>query len=534
MPQKNVSVLMKNMAGPLPIIVLLLNMLLRFSLFFSALCNAENSASDLLVRKNGSFEELDLVSFLNLKTTQHDVVFKEAVQLLESMRSSPSCNQIAALKLVTSCQSVREKTCNADPEAYRLLEHTRSLYSARLAICELNGAGTPIPNACLPVTIPPPQKKGIFGFSLKSEIPVNRVDLISSQLLESCLRSLESRPQWWTSYSNNRQNAFVICQAARIENEREELLNLHKSIFESSSKLNQGLQEALQTAIIESSQHKAFIREIENMSARLVHDMKETRSYFKIMIENAFIEVEAGAVSVVNTVTSVLGRVQAGATTLDKNIRNVSTEVNKLQYTLQDLLGEVLVRNEQITAAQQQNALSHNDLALSLRSKLESLLQDDMARLFHNIDAFDSSLEWLSSKFGLLSEQEISISKRLQTLDMSLEEFQSRAERLHNAQLQQSEAIEFQSRLQERLQNSVQISQALLDKAAAATSNLQAMIDEASARYKETPAYRPLFSTYSSWTLFGLLLSLVASHNIKAALAILIISALPFMTTRIL
>ncbi|GAB1202889.1 hypothetical protein APSETT445_001513 [Aspergillus pseudonomiae] len=308
------------------------------------------------------------------------------------MRSSPSCNRIAASRLVTSCQFVREKTHNVDSETYRVLEHTRSLYAARLAICELEGAGAHIPNACLPVTIPPPQKKGIFGFSLRRGIPVNGVDPIPVQLLESCLKSLESRPQWWTSYSNSRQNAFVICQAARIENEKEELLDLHRSVVQGSNKLNQGLQEALRTAAAQSSQHRAFASEIANMNARLVHDMEETRSHFKTMIEKAIYNIEARAVSVVNTITSVLGRAQAGATALDENIQNVSSEVSKLQYTFQDLLNEVLSANEQIALAHQQNAMSHNELAVNLRSKLESLLQDDMAILLHNIEAFDSSL----------------------------------------------------------------------------------------------------------------------------------------------
>ncbi|KAB8270967.1 hypothetical protein BDV30DRAFT_250276 [Aspergillus minisclerotigenes] len=521
---------MKRMAGPHPTIAFPMCMLILFSLFSFVLCSAESSASDLLIRSNSSFEEVDLVSFISSKNTQHDVVFKEAVQLLESMRSSPSCNRIAASRLVKSCQSVRGKTNNIDPETYRVLEHTRALYAARLAICELNGAGTHIPNACLPVTFPPPQKKGIFGFSLKSETPVNGVDPVPVQLLESCLKSLESRPQWWTSYSNSRQNAFVICQAARTENEKEELLNLHRSVVEGSNKLNQGLQEALRTAAAESLHHRAFVSEIANMNARLVHDMEETRSHFKAIIEKAFYGIESRAVSIVNTVTSVLGRVQAGVTNLDKVLVRVPSSTTQLT----NLVDEVLSANEQITIAHQQNAISHSGLALSLRSKLESVLQDDMARLLHNIEAFDSSLEWLFGRFGLLSEREMSISERLQALDTSLKEIQLRAESLHKAQLQQSEAVEFQSRLQEKLQTSVQISQALLDKAAATAANLQAMIDETSARYKDAPALRPLFSTSFSWTFFGLLLSLIASHNVKFALAMLIIGALQFMAVRIL
>jgi predicted transcriptional regulator len=192
------------------------------------------------------------------------------------------------------------------------------VYAVRLAICELNGAGTSIPPSCLPVTFPPPRKKGIFGFPPKSKLPVNTADSISAQVLESCLKSLESRPQWWTSYSNSRQNAFIICQASRIESEKEELLSLHKSVVESSRKLNQGLDEALRTAAAESVQHRAFVREVEALNAKLAQDIDETQSRLKAVFEKVFYNIEAKAVSVANTVASVLGRVQDRTTALDK------------------------------------------------------------------------------------------------------------------------------------------------------------------------------------------------------------------------
>ncbi|KAE8356438.1 hypothetical protein BDV28DRAFT_126990 [Aspergillus coremiiformis] len=504
-------------------------------LLFTTLCGAESPTSDLLVHKNSSSEDVDLVSFLQSKSSQHDIVFMEAVQLLESMRSSPSCNRMAASELVTSCQSIGGKAYSIDPETYMILEHTRSLYAARLAICELNGAGTSIPPACLPVTIQPPQKKRIFGLSPKNKFPTNGMNSISSQLLEPCLKSLESRPQWWTSYSNSRQNAFIICQAARIEIEKEEILNLHRSVVESSKKLDQGLQEALRTAAAESSQHRAFVHEVEIMNARVVHDIEETRSYFKAVLENVFYDIETRAASVVSTVVSVLGGVQAGATALDKNIQNVSAEVNKLQYTFRGFLDEMLSRSEQVTLAHQQNAVTHNELALSLRFKLESLLQDDITKLFHNVEAFDTSLEWLSGRFRLLSEQELSISERLRDFETSLKEFQLKAESLQKVQLQQSEAVEVQSRLQERLQNSIRISQVLLDKVSTTTANLQVMIDETAARYKGIPNLGPFLGAYSSWAVFSLLLSLIVSHNVKVALLILtIIGVFCLMTTRIL
>lgn len=59
-----------------------------------------------LVPSHDAPAEIDLVSFLQSKTQQHDAIFTEAVQLLESMKSSPSCNRVAASRLVASCQSI--------------------------------------------------------------------------------------------------------------------------------------------------------------------------------------------------------------------------------------------------------------------------------------------------------------------------------------------------------------------------------------------------------------------------------------------
>lgn len=275
-------------------------------------------APDLSKPVDGSSEEIDLVSFLNSKSQQHDAIFNEALQLLESMRSSPSCNRIAATRLVTSCQSIGGKADGIETDTNVALDHVKSLYAARLAICELNGAGASVPPPCLPVTVSPPQKKGLFGFSTKVKTQISMADSMPTGLLESCLKSLESRPQWWTSYSNSRQNAVVICQAARIEIEKEELLELHRSTVENTAKLNHGLQEALRNAAAESMRHEAFLREIDDMRAKLNHELGETESYIRRTVANLLHDIESAAHSVVTSATSVLGRVQTEATSLEK------------------------------------------------------------------------------------------------------------------------------------------------------------------------------------------------------------------------
>lgn len=89
----------------------------------------------------------------------------------------------------------------------------------------------------------------------------------------------------------------------------------------------------------------------------------------------------------------------------------------------------------------------------------------------------------------------------------------------------QFEAISAQFRAQESLQVNMQISQALLDRATTAAANLQALVDEAATRYRETPVLSGLFGPYSEWTVSALLFSIIGALNPRAALAVLFIGS---------
>ncbi|KAJ5899369.1 hypothetical protein N7495_004113 [Penicillium taxi] len=198
------------------------------------------------------------LSYLGIAVSE-TVLFDEAVQILDALNISPSCNRIAADTLMTSCQSIGSKD-GVRIEINDVLDRVRSIYAARLAICELDGAFASIPTSCLPVAVASKVPKSRFYFDIFSKPhsrDVNAED-ISDKVLQPCLKALESRPQWWTSYSNNRQNAMVLCHAARHEAEKEDILSLHKDITDSSIKLNKGLQAAIQKAAMESQRNEEF------------------------------------------------------------------------------------------------------------------------------------------------------------------------------------------------------------------------------------------------------------------------------------
>jgi len=192
-----------------------------FLLLVSFLVASNVSASKL---------DLDLITQINNPAVHKPEIFANAIRILTSLEASPSCHRLATSTLIDSCRSLE---ITGHSTANVALDTVRSIFGARLAVCELQGASALIPQDCLVMNSKTISKgiwckqtgtrcpeKSALGQLQHAEVPQRQIN--------QCLKALESRPQWWTSYSNARQNAVVICQAARSEVERGEIL-LEKS-----------------------------------------------------------------------------------------------------------------------------------------------------------------------------------------------------------------------------------------------------------------------------------------------------------------
>lgn len=68
---------------------------------------------------------------------------------------------------------------------------------------------------------------------------------------------------------------------------------------------------------------------------------------------------------------------------------------------LQTVYQETLARREQLARNHQQDAQAQNELAISLHSSLESLLQGNMIKLFQDVETFDASLVRVPRRTGM-------------------------------------------------------------------------------------------------------------------------------------
>ncbi|KAL3465940.1 hypothetical protein BJX64DRAFT_33361 [Aspergillus heterothallicus] len=390
---------------------------------------------------------------------------------------------MAAGKLVTTCQVIgRKPDTPTDPDTYNTLDYVRSLYAARLAICELTGAGTPIPSSCLSVNALPPQRKGFWPFIVKESTADSDIENVSKSDLAHCLQSLESRPQWWTSYSNNRQNAVVICEASRAEKEKEEILELYKSIFQSSMKMNHGFGDALRMAAEETTKYRAFAEATERLANEILQDLEDSKSSFRSTLESVFKGLETRFHSFLQGISSSLGNLQTGVTGLEKDIQSSSTEVNNLRQALQAVQNESLQRSDEIAFQQRQTAAKHSELALSLQSRLQSVSENELVRLGETVGSFVTSLELLFANVGGILEQGDNVSKRLRSFESSLETL---------------------SKQVDSLQTQTKISNAFIQQGASAAANLVVTIEEGSKKYQELFGFFSwIFGPYSTWVMW--------------------------------
>jgi hypothetical protein len=149
---------------------------------------------------------------------QHAIVTK-AVNIIGSMRNAPTCNQMAIKGLINNCKSLDSSSANVETGTNVVLDQVKVKYAARLAMCELQSAQAAIPKACS-ILLPSPQAcmKGGWGSYFSREEPPEAkfcYPETTGVQFKRCMDVITEKGQYWTSFSNAKQNAVVVCQASR-------------------------------------------------------------------------------------------------------------------------------------------------------------------------------------------------------------------------------------------------------------------------------------------------------------------------------
>lgn len=192
----------------------------------------------------------DLLAFRDLG---QDPVFEKAMHVVDNLATQSSCHRAAAAHLLVTCKAVGSELAE-EPGKHELLERAKSVYAVRVAVCETGEGRAAVPLTCKPV-LNIPQRL------------TREIDVVSGKALGLCLEALMNEHYYWTSYSNNRQDANTLCQASTLEATRLEALHSYQKLAE----LIPDFGDALMTT---RDQWLSFAKQQEQ-DAQAVHKLQE-------------------------------------------------------------------------------------------------------------------------------------------------------------------------------------------------------------------------------------------------------------------
>ena len=395
------------------------------------LITIECSQAPLGNRKHSTSESThgELTTLMLRPLTQESIPgFSHVIKLVEELQQKPSCHRLATSTLIDNCQTLTP----AHPDPNNALESVHSIHAARLAVCELKSAFVEVPEECellMPRQRPPSSKTNIKCYfpgsrcSFKppnseiDESPFEYGDTTQMQI-HKCLRVLESRPQWWTSYSNAFQNAIPICRAARAEIDREELLTTGATIFTLFQNISNILQDSEQQRFEERLNATLVALQWQE---KLQHNVEETQS----MLGAFFSDIAKQLSSLSFTLSSLLSSVTSEVQSLTSKLNQTSSTVDETRTKLVSLWKDTEAHNNALAESQTKTWASQKDLSLGIQSQLDSIQHVQMRDLVSTLgNIYEYALEGHERSVANNQLQEAQFadhSRRLASLSESIE-----------------------------------------------------------------------------------------------------------------
>ncbi|KAH6881304.1 hypothetical protein BKA58DRAFT_327155, partial [Alternaria rosae] len=273
---------------------------------------------------------------------------------------------MAASHLMNECKLLEHAPdfARSRPEAY--LDNVKTEYAAKLAVCELLSAQpvNPTPPANCDILVPASRHCGKGGswWHARPEVPSDKQcypDFKEFQYTQ-CLKSLQSTPQYWTSFSNARQNAVVMCQASRDVIERENHLEIFKNLTQVLGDVTSNMQkttEEYESLIREQRQyseeardsHQQLKEDIQAVQGKAVATVGALDEKFRTFME----------VSISDLITALA--------------ESQSNEIDQIHEKMQDFSQDLMLESSQLAKHFTSELQKYHDLArMSIQSNHEA------------------------------------------------------------------------------------------------------------------------------------------------------------------
>ncbi|KAL8887571.1 MAG: hypothetical protein Q9215_004887 [Flavoplaca cf. flavocitrina] len=424
--------------------------------------------------------DTDLKTLLLASPDSQSQVYTSALQVLEGLKMSPSCHRLAAATLIRSCQSIDGSSL--DPE--ESLEDVKSLYAAQRALCEIMDAGSKSPQDCR-VFVP--------SHSAQSSRKVTRTfahaGSTTSKIkgkLGLCLQALESRPQHWTSYSNNRQNAIVMCQAARIDIEKDNLIRLHESLINTTSGASSALTQAVVAVNKALLEQKQFATEIEQFQQQLMYDLELSKAQTQSYLRNFMSNVESAIQGTIKLFSEKMRRVEFKADEVHDKLQSSAAKANELRSNIDNLVQQAADDRVELATAHARTLEAILSAKEILSNDLQNMGEVQVQSLVGVFDNINNQLRVSNEIAGALYARQTQLDGQLLDLDKHLASLKASSTALYKTQMAEANA---QLRLSNQVQINLQIAQGLVANITTSAASLQASLQDTGSRVADIVAF---------------------------------------------
>jgi uncharacterized protein YoxC len=346
-------------------------------------------------------------------TSRNHKVITQAVDFVVSMQTAPTCTRMAASHLMNECKLLENAPdfAKSRPEAY--LDNVKTEYAAKLAVCELLSAqpNSPIPPPNCDILVPTSRacsNRGTWWYSRPDSTGNQKQcypDIKEYQYVQ-CLKTLQSSPQYWTSFSNARQNAVVMCQASRDAIERENHLETFKNLTQVMSAVSSAMQKS-------TDEYEALIKD----QKQFADEVRETQDRFKEDVH----AVQEKALATVGTLNSKFHAFMD--TSISELITaladNQSSGIVRIRQEMQEFSRDLMTESSQFAKffniqlqAYHEQALTSLQVSHEAQIHSYNVLSDRMGEIHDTVgrvnSAANSSFDTITSieqRLGNLSDQ---------------------------------------------------------------------------------------------------------------------------------
>ncbi|KAF8539790.1 Tht1-like nuclear fusion protein-domain-containing protein [Trichophaea hybrida] len=333
--------------------------------------------------------------------THQNPAYASVLMYLSSLESKPSCHRSATATLISDCNTLDISDSDL-----------RYRYAARLAVCEFEATGIWYPPEC----------RDHNGH-------------------RKCIKRLEERPQWWTTLSNNIQNAMVICAAVRHEVEKDSLLELHRNVTKVQERLFKVMDVSLNQMWRDQEDQKDFVGGWET----LLHRVKEGLSELQL---DVMTKVRMGEQTLEGALSGLLERVME------------EQKTQKNEWTKMDAIFRKVAEESIDWSKKVEEAWKEADQSISLRSNEHHQQLSKTVQVVNQINTILASTTLKSAQD--LNDAAKSLSTDLELAVLSTHQLASLSTLYVNL-LANQDALSKSQREQETLQNRLLQSLELLE-----------------------------------------------------------------------